>query len=36
LRSWAEPFEQPAPTSATVARAASGHSLLLMRSRRVW
>jgi hypothetical protein len=32
----AEPFEQPAPISATVARAASGHSFLLMLSLRVW
>jgi hypothetical protein len=31
----AEPWEQPAPISATVARAASGHSFLLMRSLRL-
>jgi hypothetical protein len=32
----AESFEQPAPISATVARAASGHGFLLMPSLRVW
>jgi len=32
----AESFEQPAPISATVARASSGHSFLLMLSLRVW
>jgi hypothetical protein len=32
----AKPYEPPAPISATVARAASGHSFLLMFHSFVW